>query len=77
MSMDTSYTQETSTITDSMANPELAFAQMCIQNPGFLTQFLQSNPVIKQDTTSASNTPTQKMDHQEASTNEGSNEALL
>jgi hypothetical protein len=47
ISVDTSQTQETSTISDSMANPEQAFARMCIQNPDFLERFLRSNPEIK------------------------------
>jgi hypothetical protein len=75
MSVDTfQVTQETSTISDSLSNHAQAFAKMCIQNPDFLTRFLQSNPEIKAVTPGESNTPTQKADPQEASTegNEGS-----
>jgi hypothetical protein len=76
ISVDTSQTQETSTISDSMANPEQAFARMCIQNPDFLERFLRSNPEIKAVIPGASNTPSQQVDPQEASSNEG-NEASL
>lgn len=75
MSVDTSQmTQETSTISDSMSNPEQAFARLFIQNPDFLTRFLESNPEIK-TTPGESNTPSQKVDPQEALT--AGDEAIL
>jgi hypothetical protein len=77
MSVDTSQTQETSTISDSTANPEHAFAQMCLQNPDFLARFLQSNPAIKPAIPGASNTPPQKTDPQEATPREDGDEASL
>jgi hypothetical protein len=77
MSVDTSQTQETSTISDSMANPEQAFASMCIQNPDFLARFLQSNPGIKPAVTGESETPAQNKDPQEASPNEDGDEVSL
>ena len=76
MSVDTSQTQETSTISDSTANPEQAFARMCIQYPEFLTRFLTSNPEIKSVTPGASNTPSQKSDPQNAIPNEGDEASL-
>jgi hypothetical protein len=71
---DTSNTeaQETSTITDSTLNTELAFEKMCLQNPEFLLQFLQSNP---QSTIGESATPTNQTDPHNAYPNVEGNEA--
>jgi hypothetical protein len=60
----TSQTQETSTISDSMANPEQAFAKMCLQNPELLMRYLKGNPEIQaatsEPTTLPKTTDTQK-----------------
>jgi hypothetical protein len=77
LSVDTSQTQEPSTISDSLANPEHAFARMCIQNPDFLARFLQSNPELQTDIPGASQTPAQKTDPQNAAPIDDGDEASL
>jgi hypothetical protein len=74
---DTSQTQEPSTISDSMANPELAFARMCIQNPNFLARFIKSNPEIHTDLPGTSPSPAPNKDPQEASPTDQGDEASL
>jgi hypothetical protein len=64
--------QETSTITDSTLNTELAFEKMCLQNPEFLLRFLQSNP---QSTIGESATPTNQTDPHNAYPNVEGDEA--
>jgi hypothetical protein len=77
LSVDTSQTQEPSTISDSMANPELAFARMCIQNPDFLARFIKSNPEIHTDLPGTSPSPAPNKDPQEASPTDQGDEASL
>ena len=74
MSVDTSQTKE-STLSDSMKNPEQAFARMCLQNPDFLARFLTSNPDIKTASTGESKTPAKNTDPQNASQQEEGDEA--
>jgi hypothetical protein len=78
MSVDTSQTQETSTLSDSMNDPEQAFKNMCIKNPDFLARFLKSNPEIKAIPTPSgeSKTPAKTQDPQEASTTKGDEASL-
>jgi hypothetical protein len=77
LSVNTSQTQEPSTISDSMANPEQAFARMCLQNPNFLARFLESNPEIQTDLPGTSHPPDTKTDPQEASPMDKGDEASL
>jgi len=72
MSVDTSQTKE-STLSDSMTNPEQAFARMCLQNPDFLSRFLTSNPEIKSST--GESTPSTKKDPPKASSKKEGDEA--
>jgi hypothetical protein len=74
MSVDTSQTKETSTLSDSTANPEQNFARMCLQNPDLLAQFLKSNPDIKTVPSGKSKTPSQKTDPPKASPQEEGDE---
>jgi len=69
LSVNTSQTQERSTISDYTANPEQAFARMCIQNPDFLAHFIQSIPALQTKITGASHTPAQQTDPQDVSSN--------
>jgi hypothetical protein len=72
MSVDTSNnTQETSTLSDSMVNPEQQFAKMCLQNPDFLARFLKNNPSAQKEVNGESKTPAQKKDPLKASQEEG------